>query len=130
MQQQTPAPGLAAKGEPYSPRQPAASLNGEDKRRIFKGMVVSELEAGFLRYSSRKKLLRYASRLGIHEFEAALLIAEAQFYSDRIEPIHFDAAATFETVTRPETWSASMRLTFALVTAVFVDLLVIYWLFV
>ena len=92
-------------------------------------MVVSELEAGFLRYSSRTKLLRYASRLGLHEFEAALLIAEAQFYSDRIEPIHFDAAATLDAVTRPEAWSASMRLTFALVTAVFVDFLVIYWLF-
>ena len=92
-------------------------------------MVVSEVEQGILRYSRRTALMQYAAKLGIPEFEASLLIAEAQYHSGDIEPIHFDAAATLESITRPDAWSIPMRLTFALVTAVLVDLLVIYSLF-
>jgi hypothetical protein len=104
-------------------------FTGQEKRRIFKGMVVGELEAGFLRYSARQKLLRYAAQLGIHEFEATLLIAEAQFQSDTLEPISFEHAATISHLTQPDSWAVSLRLTFALVAAIFIDLLLIYWLF-
>ena len=50
------------------------SFTRQEKRDIFRGMVIGELEAGFLRYSRRKALLNYAGRLGINEFDAALLI--------------------------------------------------------
>ena len=103
-------------------------FTGQEKRTIFKGMVVGEMEAGFLRYSRRQALLGYAAKLGIPEFEACLLIAEAQYYAGDIEPIDFDSAATFEAVTHPEAWSIPMRLAFTLAAAVFVDLLLIYWL--
>ena len=99
------------------------------RRNVFKRMVVSQLEAGFLRYSHRQTLLKQADRLGIPEFEASLLIAEAQFNVDDIEPIHFGSAATLETLTRPDAWSVPLRVSVALAAAVFIDLIVIAWLF-
>lgn len=101
----------------------------EEKRNIFKGMVVSELEAGFLRYSRRQELLKQAARLGIAEFEACLLIAEAQFKAGDIEPIRLDSAATLENLSRPETWSIPVQLVVAAFIAVCVDLLALYWIF-
>jgi hypothetical protein len=92
-------------------------------------MVVSELEAGFLRYSRREVLLKHAASLNIPEFEACLLIAEAQFHSGDIEPIEFQTAATLESITQPEAWSIPLRLAVALAAAVVIDLVVIYLLF-
>ena len=92
-------------------------------------MVVGELEAGFLRYSRRQALLKYAATLGIPEFEACLLIADAQYHAGDIEPVEFDTVATFANVGRPEAWSMPLKLAFALVIAIFVDLLLINWLF-
>jgi len=104
-------------------------LTTVEKRHIFKRMVVSELEAGFLRYSRREVLLKHAASLNIPEFEACLLIAEAQFHSGDIEPIEFQAAATLESITQPEAWSIPLRLAVALAAAVVIDLVVIYLLF-
>jgi hypothetical protein len=105
----------------------AAAFTSEEKRRIFRSMVVGELDAGFLRYSKREELIRYAGQLGLTEFEAMLLIAEAQHHAEQIEPIHFDSAATLAALSRPDVWSIPMRLTFALIAAAFIDLLLIYW---
>ena len=104
-----------------------ALFTSEEKRRIFKSMVVGELDAGFLRYSKREELIRYAANLGLTEFEAMLLIAEAQHNADQIEPLHFQSVATLAAMTRPEAWSIPMRLSVALVVAAFIDLLLIYW---
>lgn len=106
---------------------PAAAFTSEEKRMIFKSMVVGELDAGFLRYSKREELIRYAARLGLTEFEAMLLIAEAQHNADQIEPVHFDSAATLGALSRVDAWSIPMRLIFALIGAAFIDLLLIYW---
>lgn len=106
-----------------------AEMSMADKRRVFKGMVVSELEAGFLRYSRREALLKYAAKLKIPEFEACLLIAEAQFHAGDIEPIEFQSAATLETITQPESWSIPLRLAVALAVATVIDLILIYLLF-
>mgnify|MGYP001265035476 CR=1 FL=1 len=43
----------------------AAAFTSDEKRQIFKGMVVGELEAGFLRYSKREELIRYAVEHGL-----------------------------------------------------------------
>ena len=112
-----PASGPAA-------HRPIVPFTGHEKRQVFKGMVVAELEAGILRYSRRAALMQYAAKLGIPEFEACLLIAEAQYHSSDIEPVCFDAEATLENIMRPDAWSIPMRLTFALVTAVFLGK---YW---
>lgn len=104
---------------------PVAVFTREEKRKIFRGMVVGELEAGFLRYSRRQALINYAGMLGIPEFEANLLIAEAQYHAGDIEPVGFDAAATLQSVARPEAWSPSLRISFALAAAILIDLLLI-----
>ena len=120
--------GKRSASPPALDRAPAP-FTGQEKRNILKGMVVSELEAGFLRYSRRQALLEYAAKLGIPEFEACLLIAQAQYHSGDIEPIQFDTAATLDTISHPEAWSIPMRLAFTLAAAIFVDLMLIYWLF-
>ena len=104
---------------------PTGCFTSDEKRKIFRGMVVAELEAGFLRYSRRQSLIQYARRLGISEFDANLLIAEAQYRRDEIEPTGFLSPATLESVAAPERWSISMRLALALVAAIFIDLLLI-----
>lgn len=128
MQKQvTPAAAKPAVARPLYAR--PDQLTTVEKRHIFKRMVVSELEAGFLRYSRREVLLKHAASLNIPEFEACLLIAEAQFHSGDIEPIEFQAAATLESITQPEAWSIPLRLAVALAAAVVIDLVVIYLLF-
>ncbi|MHC4441237.1 MAG: hypothetical protein ACYTF1_00500 [Planctomycetota bacterium] len=96
----------------------------EEKRAIFKSMVVGELEAGFLRYSKRQALLRYAAGLNIPEFEASLLMAEAQYRADDIEPIGFKPDKISD---RPEVLSIPQRLRMALLAAIFIDLVLIWW---
>ena len=100
-----------------------------EKREIFKGMVVGALEAGFLRYSRRQELLRYAKRLNIGEFEAMLLIAEAQYGADDIEPIPLADVTRVGFDTGLQSLNIPIRLSFALVAAICIDLLLIYWLF-
>lgn len=129
MRDRTPHAVGAATIAARSAQVSAPALNADDKRQVFKGMVVAELESGFLRYSRRERLMRYAEKLRIPEFEAALLIAEAQFYSDEIDPVRFDSLATLDSVTRPEAWSVSMRLVLAAGVATFLDVLIILWLF-
>jgi len=104
-------------------------FNAAQVREIFKGMVVAELEAGFLRYSRRQALLDYGEKLGIPEFEACLLIADAQYHAGDIEPIPLDAAVPVDPVGRDAGLSIPIRLGLVLVAAILVDLLLIKWLF-
>jgi len=110
-------------------RRRAVAFTLDEKKRIFKAMVVGALEAGFLRYSWRQELLRYAKTLQIPEFEATLLIAEAQYYSGDIEPMPPGDAAGLGPELPAPGWSIPTRLCFALTAAIFIDLLLIYWLF-
>jgi hypothetical protein len=120
---------VSSQQERSSARPGTASFTPEQKREIFKGMVVAALDAGFLRYSRRQELLRSASCLGIGEFEACLLIAEAQFRSGEIDPVQMDdlAGLAFEPLAHHA--SASSRITLALVLAAFIDLVIVLWLF-
>ncbi len=119
---------ISIESAPPVERRRVIPFTHEEKRRIFRGMVAGELEAGILRYSRRMQLLRYAERLGIDEFEATLLIAEAQYHADQIEPIRFDSEASVENFSRPEAWSIPVRLAVAVMAALFINLLLIWWL--
>lgn len=129
MQSKAPLPQTNPPGERLAPRRSTTPLTYEEKRRIFKGMVVAELEAGFLRYSKRQELMRYAHHLDIPEFEATLLMAEAQYHVDDIDPVSFDSMASLSNLTRPDTWSISLRIAIAFVAALLIDVVLIYWLF-
>ena len=107
-----------------NPYRSAHHFTAEEKRTVFKGMVVGELEAGFLRYSKRQALLRYAAGLNIPEFEASLLMAEAQYRADDIEPVGFNPAKIID---QPEVLSIRQRLGMALAAAIFIDLVLIWW---
>jgi len=132
------SPRTTGEGTGLNRRQATSTLRrvstaAVDKRQIFKQMVVAELEAGFLRYSRRQALMRYAKRIGIGEFDATLLMAEAQFYADQIEPGHVDVlladeAGPFVVSEEARAWSAPARLMFAAGTALLVDLVLVYWL--
>jgi len=129
MQSKAPLPDSTTSGTSSRHDRISAPLSYDEKRKIFKGMVVAELDAGFLRYSKRQELMRYAARLGIPEFEATLLMAEAQYHMDDIEPVSFDSVASFGNMARPDNWSVSLRVAVAFVAARFSDLPIIYWLF-
>lgn len=129
MQSKAPLPQTNAPGSPLVRERATTRLTYDEKRKIFKGMVVAELAAGFLRYSKRQELMRYASHLGIPEFEATLLMAEAQYHEDEIEPITFDTAASLSNLTRPDTWTISLRVAIAFLAAMVIDVALIYWLF-
>ena len=105
----------------------APEFTQAEKRKIFAEMVIAELEGGLLRYSRRRSLLRFAEDMGIPAFDANLLIAQAQHRNRQIAPAEFDATLDFPTAVHPETWSASYKLLFALITAAIINLLVIGW---
>ncbi len=123
--------------EPIGPLSRAASIartSAESKesvdprlRTAFLRMVQHELHGGVLRYSRRKELVRFARRLGLSEFDAHLLIAQAQYGSPSAEP-----SATVEPVepaylVAPRPTPAWLKVSLALLVAAAVDLALIYW---
>jgi hypothetical protein len=115
-------------GEAPAVRRPGKPLTLEDKRALFKGVVVHSLDAGFLRYSRRQELLRIAEQLGIGEFEACLLIAEAQFHSDQIDPAEAGDLTGYDVTPIARKISISALVVSALIAAILVDLALIVWL--
>lgn len=124
--QQTPAPSPQNPDDRNETRR-GMMFTREQKREIFRGMVVSHLDAGFLRYSRRQQLMRYARQFGFSDFEASLLIAEAQYYAGDIEPAP-SAEQMLDSLERPPTSSIPWRLTLALMVAILADLVLISWL--
>ena len=121
------APQYAPPASDRASGEAVSRLNPFDKRHVFKQMVVGSLESGFLRYSKRKDLLNYAAGIGISEFDAMLLIAEAQFYADRIDPAAADGAWLLKDPPHIELWSAGTRLLLAVGIAAVLDTALIYW---
>lgn len=104
-----------------------------NRREVFKQMVVAQLDAGFLRYSTRQALMEYAGRIGISQFDATLLMAEAQFYADRIPPLDEPCLQTSLVPAIDEgltggSESFASRFMFAGAVALLIDLLLVYWL--
>lgn len=102
-----------------------------ERRRIFRQMVIAEMEGGVLRYSRRRELQRYAEEIGIPTFDANLLIAEAQYRAKQLEPIALDTSADFlMPLHAPKTeWLPSgYQAAFALLLAAIIDALLIGWL--
>lgn len=104
------------------------TLSAKDKRDLFKALVIGSLDAGFLRYSQRQELLRIAAQLGFEEFEACLLIAEAQFHSDAIDPADAGQLEAYDVAPVARQASFSMPLGSALLAAALVDAIIIVWL--
>ncbi len=96
--------------------------------QIFKRMVADELQRGPLPYRRRRKLMRYATQIGIKPFQASLLIAEAQReagHLDDIDQIDVHDATDVATLIHPERWPLWFKLTAALIVAIILDLVII-----
>lgn len=57
----------------------------EQLRDRFRSRAAASLEAGLVRYSRRRELLRVAERMGLTPFEANLIIAEVQYGGRRTD---------------------------------------------
>ncbi len=106
-----------------------AQFTQAELRRIFKQMVIAELEGGILRYSRRRALQRYADDIGIPAFDANLLIAEAQHQARRNEPLELDVTPEVPPpLPRAEAFSAGHWLAVVILTALVLDLILLAWL--
>lgn len=76
----------------------AARARGETPAAAFERLVACSLDGGFLRHSRRMALLAEARRLGIPDFHAHLLIAQAQFGPPATHEWFKPAARVAETV--------------------------------
>jgi hypothetical protein len=90
-------------------------------------MVQYELRDGVLRYSRRRELLEFARRLGLPDFEAHLLIAQAQYGQpagdqnttiDPVQPAY---------LVSPKPMPAWLKASLALLAAAAIDLALICW---
>ena len=124
-----PAPGTG----PDHESRPTLTL--EERRDIFRRMVRDEIGVSPLTYSRRRLLIRYAGQIGIDDFEANLLIAQAQHEAGQLDlssvghypddEVPFDTPVDLELLLHPERWPVWFRLSLALLAAIIIDLLVI-----
>ncbi len=104
-------------------------FTADQKRELFKGLVVASLDGGFLRYSRRQELIEIGRRLGFGEFEACLLIAEAQFRSGDIDPVDVGHYSDLQEPPAAAGLRISTQISLALLVAFAVDVAIISWLF-
>ncbi len=101
-----------------------ARFTEHELRRIYRRMVAEEVRNGPLPYRRRRKLMRYASQIGMKPFDASLVIAEVQReagQADPLEPVDDDLT----TLIHPERWPIWFKLSAALIIAMLVDLVAI-----
>ncbi len=124
---------------PQAPRRPATGhthtirleLRPREARIILAEMVKAETEAGLLRYSRRRKLVGYASKMGIARPEAQLIIAQVLGVRNSGQPLELLSAEEIDDqLTNARRYAGAMRrILTATVAAAAVNLLMIRWLF-
>ena len=124
---------------PGTPRRAASShahaigltLRPKEARIILAEMVKAETQAGVLRYSSRRKLLGYASKMGIAKPEAQLIIAQVLGVRNSGQPLELLSAEELDDhLSSARRYAGAMRrILIATAAAAAVNLLWIRWLF-
>ena len=109
----------------------ALALKPRQARTIFAEMVKAEMEAGVLRHSKRRRLLRFAAVMGIAEFEAQLMIAQVQTATPgQQSPQLLTAQEVREKLRQAQQYHSTMkRILFASAAAAALNLIMIHWLF-
>ncbi|MBN1347065.1 MAG: hypothetical protein JXQ73_30520 [Phycisphaerae bacterium] len=92
---------------------------------IYQRMVADELARGPLPYRRRRKLMRYATQIGIKPFRASLLIAEAQRQAGHVDDPELQHPDPITPLVHPERWPIWFKLTAAMIVATLVDLMII-----
>ena len=107
------------------------TLRPKEARIILAEMVKAETQAGVLRYSSRRKLLGYASKMGIAKPEAQLIIAQVLGVRNSGQPLELLSAEELDDhLSSARRYAGAMRrILIATAAAAAVNLLWIRWLF-
>ena len=123
---------------PEPRRRPASShahtielrLRPREARIILAEMVKAETQAGVLRYSRRRKLVGYASKMGIARPEAQLIIAQVLGVRHSGQPFEMLSAEEIDDqLTNARRCAGAMRkILTATIAAAAVNLLMIRWL--
>ncbi len=109
---------------------PTLALRPREARIIFAAMVKADMEAGLLRYSKRRRLVRYAAKMGIPEFEAQLIMAQARTGAGSHGPVRPLTSDEIQNALRQaRQYNLTMRkILIATAAAAAVNLLTINWL--
>lgn len=127
MQKQNNEDANRAPGE----TQVAARLTRREARIIFAEMVRTEMEAGLIRHSKRRQLLRYATKMGIVKPEACFLMARVLAGTGERDSFPLLSTAEIQDHLR-EAQQASLTLRkvlLAATTVAVVNLIAVWWLF-
>ena len=110
---------------------PTLALRPREARIIFAAMVKADMEAGLLRYSKRRRLIRYAAKMGIPEFEAQLIMAQVRTEAGSHGPVRpLTPEDIRDTLRRARQYNLTMRkILLATAAAAAVNLMTINWLF-
>ncbi len=110
---------------------PTLALRPREARIIFAAMVKADMEAGLLRYSKRRRLVRYAAKMGIPEFEARLIMAQVRTEAGSHGPVRpLTPEDIQDTLRRARQYTLTMRkILIATAAAAAVNLMTINWLF-
>ena len=110
---------------------PTLALRPREARIIFAAMVKADMEAGLLRYSKRRRLVRYAAKMSIPVFEAQLIMARARTEAGpngSVSPVVSEDIR--DTLRRARQYNLTMRkILLATAAAAAVNLITINWLF-
>jgi hypothetical protein len=109
----------------------ALTLRPNEARIIFAAMIKADMEAGLLRYSKRRRLIRYAAKMGIPEIEAQLIMAQVRTGTDSQQPVRpLTSDEIGDALKQARQYNLTMRkILIATAAAVAVNLLTINWLF-
>ena len=109
---------------------PTLALRPREARIIFAAMVKADMEAGLLRYSRRRRLVRYAAKMSIPVFEAQLSMARARTEAGpngSVSPVVSEDIR--DTLRRARQYNLTMRkILLATAAAAAVNLITINWL--
>jgi hypothetical protein len=96
-------------------------------KAAFVRMVQYEIKGGVLRYSKRRELLSFARKLGLSDFEAHLLIAQAQYGDSPLEPCAARQPVEPAYLVTPRQTPTWLKASLAVLAAAAIDLALIYW---
>lgn len=110
---------------------PTLALRPREARIIFAAMVKADVEAGLLRYSKRRRLARYAAKMGIPECDAQLIMAQVRTEAGQDGPVQpLTPEGIRDTLRRARQYNLTMRkILIATAAAAAVNIVTINWLF-
>ncbi len=110
---------------------PTLALRPREARIIFAAMVKAEIEAGLLRYSKRRRLVHYAAKIGIPEFEAQLIMSDVRTGAGPQGPVRpLTSGEIQDALRQARQYNLTMRkILIATAAAAAVNLMTINWMF-